>query len=1104
MNPAPSTMLPILAARSRDFLCLIEFYASTYVPSATHGFQPTNAVARFATETASYDHSLVDPTVSYFREALSLPSLTRTIGKQSNTCTVRFSNVSKRLASFVLNNTVEGMRLVVRIISRAELLGAQESSLILFVGKCGPPQGFDRKDASITAKQDLGQIEAVIPPRVFQRACPLRFKGTECLGTEVLASKSATYQAALVCNKTFGQCDDYDNTEFFQGTRVVQIEGSFIHRPHEGFLAKLIGLLVPGSGHRRIRVGSSLEDGTPYGKAIPVVLGRWQMEGAPLQFQDIGTSINFLMAFARGPIAAYKNIRCNTVGFTQPLSVTEHYGEYGGASGQAADTVFPEAGFFSRLAYITGYVNGSDIAVEDPSPSISAIVAGIKNDIVQTTSFGTGTINEGEVVGGIGYSGLFFNWTDNPVEQARYVLTDIALLNFGNSFIDQRRTIVTSTYCRGGIRDETNAERLVLPNDQNGAAGVLYHRYHSTGLLVPESYAISSSEFPLAQIGKEANYEYYDPATPPASFALKIFYRTRFTSNIGLLDQKKAIDLLYDVLLPSFRGYLSWNTKGQIAIRCERPPDSILLRASTTAGATSIPVEDVMPWRVAANEEDNALIGKILIGVGLTTSEVRSVTSTVYSTAANSITLVASKTGGIIATASGATLSGGLTTAPAEGTITITGTPVAGDTVTATIDGVNSVYTVLPGSPGIGIGMTSTVAAGLAFAINSNPVTRRYIEARTSSLENIVRLRSKIGSLNISSALVEAHSSAEETIRIAMAFAGKALVHADTTRANVLDASFKYLGSDGQTRYNQFKGTFRNPLRDFAEETVIINDYDLQDATGKITTLEIDLSAVDNFNQASRLLNGAAAKFADGVDFFSWGSNGLALQLEEGDVVCVNDDSGEFINVPVRIESLTVNEKYEVSFKGRIYATSMFNDTVEETDVPLPSGLTNFAAAPPDISFNTTDFPPDGLVKTTTGTLGITSVRGGAIFGESIYPQYAKVSVKRPGDTDFQQITTITPDSSFEATFEFIASVDGPYLVQLEVCNQWGCNTTKPTALIIVGLGTAQGEFDLRMITIASAGVVGPSASGNFVMPMITISGSGTVGPSGAGGFVIP
>lgn len=1071
MNVAPSGLLSILTSRERDFLCLIEFYEATYVPNANHGFQPMDAVARYATETCTYKHSVVDTAEDYLREALSMPTLTRNLGKQSNSCTIRFSNVSRRLATFVLTNDVEGMRMVIRVVSRSQLLAETESGWVLFVGKCGPPQGFDRKDASITAKQDLGQIEAQIPPRVFQKTCPLDFGGTECLGTELLTEKSVAYQAAFAasgrfgCNKSFARCTELENTEFVQGIRVVQIQGSFIYKPHHGFLYKLIRYSTPIGylasrlfGKKAHAVGDSIEDGTPYGSAIPVVLGRWQMPGIPLQYQDRGEAIDFLMGFCRGPITDFVNTRNNTVGFTQPFNLVEHLGEYGGSGSQTQDTVFPEAGFFSRLAYQTGYVAGSDIEVEDPAPDISAVVKGIKIDVVPGGGgYGTGTINDGEVIGGLSYSGIFFNWTDNPVELARFVLTDPALLNFGNSFIDQDRTIVTSYYCLGGIKDDSNAERLVLPNDQNGVAGVDYHRYHSTGLLVPESYDVSSALFPLAQAAKEVTYEYYDPTTPPASFALQTFYRTRFTANIALTEQRKAIDFLYDTLLPSFRGYLSWNGRGQIAIRCERPADSILMRGSSIVGATAIKVQDIMPWRVGANENRSPLLGKILIGVGLITSEVRSVLSTIYTTDANSITLTSAGSGGISATASGATLSGGTTLLPAEATVTITGSPAVGDTATVTINGVAMVYTLMAGSP-VGIGLTSTIAAGLAFAINSDPMVGKYIEARTTSLDNVVRLRSKMGSINLSSALEEAHSSGEETIRVMMSFAGKALTYADTTKANILDGSFKYLGSNGQTRYNQFKGTFKDPLRDFADQDVIINDYDHQDATLKTIPYDIDLSAVDNYNQASRLLNGANAKFGDGVDFFSLGSAGLALQLEEGDRICASDDSGEWRNVPMTIEQLSVNEKYEVNIGPcRIYSTSFFNDTVEETDVPLPSGLTNFASPPPSIIFNTVDFPPDGLSQTTDGSIGITTIRGGAIFGASIYTQFAKASVKRPGDTDFEQITILHPNSNLEATFEFIASVDGVYTVQLEVCNQWGCNTTKPTATIIVGFGATTG-----------------------------------------------
>lgn len=1067
MNVAPTNIKTMLASRAKDPLCAIEFYDPSVVPNSVHGFQPNLAVARFATETCTFGYS--STTSDYIRELIEAPSISRNMGKQSNTVTIRLSNVPKSdaptirpLANFVLNNNVEGMRVVIRLLSRSSLLNGPTSpaacSFVTFVGKCGRPDGFDRQQGTIVARQDLGQIEAQIPPRVFQKACPLDFGGLECLGTEVLTDKNAAFQAAfaslgrLGCNKTFGACTEFGNTAFFQGLRIYQIQGSFIHRPHEGFFAKLIGLLTPGSGRRRIRVGSSVEDGTPYGKTIPMVLGRWLLSAIPLQFQDIGTSINFLTAWCRGPISAILNFRTDNVGFTQPLGVTHHYGRYGGESNQLADTVFAEHGFFSRLAYSTGFVNGSDIATEEAVPAQSAMIAGSSIDMMDTAALmnrcGSGRVNGG----GMSYSGISGQrWTDNPVDQARIILFDDGLLRLNSNFLDVRRTAVTSFYCSGAVKDDSNAERLLLPNSENGVAGVDYHRYNSTGMITPYGWHVSVNQFPVSQVDHEATYEFFDPDAPPApaDIPVKTVYRKRFTGNLALTEQKKALDVVQDTILSAFRGFFSWNAKGQIGIRCERPADSIFLRASSIVGATTLELEDVVPYKVAINEEGDPLIGQLLIGVSLDTSEVRSVSSAVYnSTAGNAITLAASATGGTTATASGANLSGGSSSVQSHGTITIGGTLDEGDTVTATINGVDCTYTLQAGET------ADTVSAALGFAINANLTVQRYVEADNNGWNAYVDIYSKCGTVTLSSALEEAHDVGEETIRVMMSFAGKALTYANTSRANVLDGTFKYLGSNGQTRYNQFTGTYHDPLRDFAEQPLVVNDYEHQDYVEKTVKLEIDLSAVDNYNQASRLLNGANAKFGDGVDFFSWGSNGLALQLEEGDVVCVSDDSGAWRNVPVRIEQLSWDKDYAVTFTARIYSTSFFNDVVQETDVVLPSGLTNFGSGPPDIEFNTVDFPPSGLIQSTDGTAGITSIRGGTIFGDSVYRQYGTAKlIKRGGMTVSEQPVPITPDTP---NFEFLASIDGLYTVQIQACNQWGCSATVEGS-IVIGFGSLFG-----------------------------------------------
>src|SRR5205085_298813 len=102
------------------------------------------------------------------------------------------------------------------------------------------PDGFNRSTGSISAKQDFGTIEAQIPRYQFQQHCPIKFKGPECLGTELLSEKSAEYQAGTVCNKTFEKCTFYSNTEFFQGTRVIQIESSFVNKHHWSFGLKAL------------------------------------------------------------------------------------------------------------------------------------------------------------------------------------------------------------------------------------------------------------------------------------------------------------------------------------------------------------------------------------------------------------------------------------------------------------------------------------------------------------------------------------------------------------------------------------------------------------------------------------------------------------------------------------------------------------------------------------------------------------------------------------------------------------------------------------------------------------------------------------------------
>ncbi|HEX7330323.1 MAG TPA: hypothetical protein VF290_02420 [Pyrinomonadaceae bacterium] len=1092
------------------------------------------------------------------------------------------------------------------------------------MGRADKPDGFNRSQGSISATQDLGTIAAQVPPSHFQPHCPLKFKGVDCLGSERLDEKSATYQSDKICNKTYADCTAKGNTEFFQGLRVVQIESSFVHKSNESFFKKVLNIL-PGISRKKTVVSNSVHDGGVYGQVIPVVLGRWLMRLLPLQFQDIGTSINFKMAACRGTIQDFLAIRNESTGFTQPLGVTKHKGEYGGVGTQTQDTVFPDASYHSKLAYITGFCNGSEMETEDPAPQISTVVVGhaVRN------AFGTvsdGTARVSSVFAGYTGGGDAMNyWSDNPVDLTRHFITDSGFLGLPTSHMADRATVRTSSYCIGPIKDVSNAERALFPNTETSRAGVDYKRYRSTGVMSGLSFhyndAVSFLNPPQRPGGvylREAEYEFFDPEAPPESLDVITVYRKRYTANILINEPKKGIDFLYDTLLACYRGFIRWDQLGRMAIDNERPAEHSYLRQDVAATASSIKVLDVFPWKPLEeiSNEPEPLRGKILIGAHKLHSEVRTVSSASYSADGDAITLAASETGGLSVAVSGATLSGGSASTPSHGTVTITGTPVEGDTVTVTIDGFEISLEVEGPDTNAAIPDALIFGERLTYAINAEPVLQDYVVATLgSAIDVVITITSKYGVLNFTPALEEGHfaeiddpdtaptlaasagdleaggylvayayrnsngntnlsplayielaadeqidvtgialpagadsvdwfvsvesgsgtmllvlnnngsgfsinslpestaadppkrnTTGEEILRVMMSFAGKALTYADTTRANVLDGSFEWPEAGRQSTINQVKTKYREAIRDFAEQPLVINDERHQEQTGQTNTAEIDLSAVDNFNQASRLCNGYLAKLRDGDFFFKHGSAGEALLLEIGDVICLSDESGAWRNVPVRVEEITYNPRFEVSFVSRLYATAMFDDFVLETQVPLPSALVNFKSPPPDIEFNTTDFPPDGLEQSTDGTLGITSIRGGGIVGNSIYPQKVNVRlIRRGGATVSESIASgLIPDSNGEITFELLASIDGLYTVELEVCNQWGCNTTKPTADIVIGLGAAQGLWINPMVQLSGAGSVEWSGSGSYTIPMFTESGAGEPNPAGGGNFDIP
>ena len=981
---------------TRDIIDLVEFYPSTAIPGA-NGFDPVDAVERFAPIDITYLGR------AYRRAVLGRSEVSRFMGKTPNSCTVRLSNAdeARYVATWATVSRIEGMWMVVRMISRSvstALLGGDGLPLfdILFAGKCEKPEGFDEVSGSIKAVHHVGDINFDFPPRTYQAEDPEGRSPNDPLNEGfplVVISSNFTYQRATP-DKSYSR---YDPRRYFHTAQY------------------------------------SSYDETPIGESIPSVLGRAQLELKRLVFIDRGTVVQRLDGVATGPIEGILNMRMvypyknPTLG--QPQNINYHYGDPGGTGTNLADPLFPTHGLFSNLAYVSYEVTGSNPERIDGLEKNIAVILGHRVSLPNS-------------------SGVFSTtgWTDNGVYLTRHLLTDSRYLKINTAFIEDTVAYASGQYCDTPLYDESNTETVRVPSSDFGDSRLI--RYRSTGILDARGalyYSYGSGDRPEIQ---QATEEQFDELNPPLPHNIVVYnyLRKRYTSNAPIVKPVKGLDFLYNTWLPSFRGQLIQNGKGKIEIRVERPADFSHLRAATIVGATTVPVFDVLPW--VGN-----LQGRICLGAHLTTSEVRDVTATAYTTDANAITLSAGATGTVTATASGATFSGGTSALQATGTITVGGTAAVGNTVTATVQGFAVTHTL--GTEDT----TATTAKLLADRINAHPQLQRFVIASwLLASPNVCTIKSKYGVLTLSSALAFAHAaqvsaptaaathsaaagalpagtyyfayadrtangsttlsptsnvtitagqliqvaatvfpagvtsrdffmsrypndtqmvfvsnradsspfsvnalplsgaapppqyntSGEELIRIAGSHATNnqsagILAQAGLTRGNIFADTYKWPLT--ATPFNQIKAKFVSAKDDFAEVPYELNDRALQTIMGKSVPKELDLTPVDNLHQARRIVNQEFAKHVDYNFGNAFGTNGLAILYEEGDVISSSDDSGGWVNLLTRIEQMGIDEDHNVRIRyARQYASDIFSDYVAKHSPTFPTVL---AGLPP-------------------------------------------------------------------------------------------------------------------------------------------------------------
>jgi len=940
MQNTSRQLVDILRGSVRDFVPvdLIEFY----LPTETE-LIPGNAVKRFA------NTKLVWYGWEYEQQAISRGATNRYIDERFNTVSLTFSNVDRRVGTWLSETTIAGYRVVIRAISRS----VDGDSIVLFVGRCEKPFSVNNASINLTIKQDLGSINSELPARKFSHACPLKFKGTDCLGGQTTIQKTPAYNAAATCDKSWQQCVGYGNTDFFQGFRSTNVTGSFVLREQSSF----------GIPSKATKQWSS-QDQTPINNAVPIGLGRTQLELTPIASADTGQYLYGHWVAGEGPITKFLNTRNVTPGFAQRFegqnsdgtstgggSYREHLGNYGNDDLQRSNSDFLGFVSYSGRAYIEGTILGQNPDTGDPAPTI---VSNIMWNPIPTADDSSRFVNT--------------KWSDNPVDHVRYLLTHERGLQYPEEWIDDETAIETALYCDEPLYDKTGGEDLVVAqNSDTTSDAFLNGRFRSTGLLDPlywrgrgGTYPSAAERRPIITYFPTQNLVGYDDfgqpiyesVPPPTNLVPNEWFRKRYTANWHLKKGIKVADFLFKQLLPSFKGYLVTGADGRLQIRSERSAVQARSSGAVTTAMNTIDVYDgvqfknlnlPVKWILVRNPESN-----------LVRFTARRVIDVNYVTAANNITIQAPSTGaegmnclifGAQINSTDTTFTGGSENAQAYAIVIVNDGLTQNQTAGIRIDGVD----VGAGGP-IGDNLSAygpnnwsaEIAAMIATNLNGNPnltnangiALRDYIEAVwTPSNPLTILFRSKQATLILDSPFGIDHPAGDIVTHFHLPFSDGS----DGQPPNIIKDSFEWPLGNRQSTYNQFQITYQDSVQDSQSVAIIENDYDHQEATNQINKLEVPGGdCVDNYHQADRLLLSARYKYRESDFFVQFQTAGLGMLLEEGDLILVNHSSMPlYQNYLYRIEELSVSQDHRVSITARLYSDLQYPEQAVAKTVTL-------------------------------------------------------------------------------------------------------------------------------------------------------------------------
>ena len=146
----------------------------------------------------------------------------------------------------------------------------------------------------------------------------------------------------------------------------------------------------------------------------------------------------------------------------------------------------------------------------------------------------------------------------------------------------------------------------------------------------------------------------------------------------------------------------------------------------------------------------------------------------------------------------------------------------------------------------------------------------------------------------------------------------------------------------------------------------------------------------------------------EGNFFCTLSSTGLALRLEEGDVICVtHSNMPGRRNLMLRVEELRIAQDHQVTLTARLYADEQFPQSATARTIVLTGGA-GWLLNPPGAVTNLS------LTIPNPGTL-----RGEFQFSGYLGSQVAKIEVMRAGETGYYDTgLRVSPNEYGQGIFE--------------------------------------------------------------------------------------